>query len=89
MRPGSRCGHERGQSNEKRNLRNQHYPGWLLRPHQTIGGEEILEHHTHLMRDVDLLVFGRKTYQLMVPYWPDVAKDQSETKADHRICSNI
>ncbi len=46
-----------------------------------IGGDEILEHNTHLMRDVDLLVFGRKTYQLMVPYWPDVAKDQSETKA--------
>ena len=33
------------------------------------------------MRDVDILVFGRKTYQLMVPYWPDVAKDPSETKA--------
>ena len=25
---------------------------------------------------------GRKTYQLMVPYWPDIAKNQSETKAD-------
>jgi dihydrofolate reductase len=34
------------------------------------------------MRDVDLLVFGRKTYQLMVPYWPDVAKNRSETKAE-------
>ena len=30
----------------------------------------------------DLLVYGRKTYQLMVPYWPDIAKSQSETKAD-------
>jgi dihydrofolate reductase len=44
--------------------------------------EETHEYFTHLMRDVDLLVFGRKTYQLMVPYWPDVAKSQSETKAD-------
>jgi dihydrofolate reductase len=44
--------------------------------------EELLEYSTHLMRDVDLLVFGRKTYQLMVPYWPDVAKNPSETKAD-------
>jgi dihydrofolate reductase len=26
--------------------------------------------------------FGRKTYQLMVPYWPDVLKDPSATKAD-------
>ena len=45
------------------------------------GNEEIHEYFTDLMRDVDLLVFGRKTYQLMVPYWPDVAKDRSETKA--------
>jgi dihydrofolate reductase len=48
---------------------------------QTIADEEMLEYSTHLMRGVDLLVFGRKTYQLMVPYWPDVAKDPSETKA--------
>jgi dihydrofolate reductase len=44
--------------------------------------EETLEYFTHLMRDVDLQVFGRKTYQLMVPYWPEVAKNQSVTKAD-------
>jgi dihydrofolate reductase len=46
-----------------------------------IADEEILEHYTLLLRDTDLLVYGRKTYQLMVPYWPDVAKNQSETKA--------
>src|ERR1700733_12173744 len=44
--------------------------------------EDLLEHYTHLLREVDLQVFGRKTYQLMVPYWPDIAKSQSETKAD-------
>jgi dihydrofolate reductase len=45
--------------------------------------EDLLEHYTHLLRDdVDLFVYGRKTYQLMVPYWPDIAKSQSETKAD-------
>src|SRR5262249_26279057 len=26
-------------------------------------------------------VYGRKTYQLMVPFWPEVAKNQSMTKA--------
>src|SRR5215471_3789118 len=46
-----------------------------------VGDEETHEYFTHLMRDVDLLVFGRKTYQLMVPFWPDVAKNQSQTKA--------
>ncbi|HWX56584.1 MAG TPA: dihydrofolate reductase family protein [Verrucomicrobiae bacterium] len=44
--------------------------------------DEVLEHYTHLLRDFDLLVYGRKTYQLMVPYWPDIAKSQSETRAD-------
>ena len=44
--------------------------------------EEKLEYFTHLTREVDLQVFGRKTYQLMVPYWPDVLKNPSETKAD-------
>ena len=44
--------------------------------------EGMLEHYTRLLQDVDLLVYGRKTYQLMVPYWPDVAKSQTETKAD-------
>jgi dihydrofolate reductase len=44
--------------------------------------EAALEHHALLLRDADLLVFGRKTYQLMVPYWPDVAKNPAESKAD-------
>jgi dihydrofolate reductase len=50
-----------------------------------IGDEEIHEYFTQLMRDVDLLVFGRKTYQLMVPYWPDIAKSQSKTKATNEF----
>jgi dihydrofolate reductase len=44
--------------------------------------EEQLEYFTRLTREADLQVFGRKTYQLMVPYWPDVLKSQSATKAD-------
>jgi len=52
---------------------------------KTIADEEMLEHYTQLLRDVDLLVFGRKTYQLMVPYWPDIAKSQSETKAENEF----
>ena len=50
-----------------------------------IGDEETHEYFTHLMRDVDLLVFGRKTYQLMVPFWPEVAKTQSMTKASNEF----
>src|SRR5579859_623802 len=44
--------------------------------------EEALAYNAQLLLDADMLVFGRKTYQLMVPYWPDVLKNPSETKAD-------
>src|SRR5690242_14720222 len=51
--------------------------------------EETHDYFAHLMRDVDLLVFGRKTYQLMVPYWPDVAKDPSSPKADKEFAQTF
>ena len=44
--------------------------------------DEKLEYFTQLTREADLQVFGRTTYQLMVPYWPEVANDKSATKAD-------
>lgn len=44
-----------------------------------VGGADIHAYFTDLLRDADLLVYGRKTYELMVPYWPDVAKSESGT----------
>jgi dihydrofolate reductase len=44
--------------------------------------EELMEYCTNLVRDADLFVYGRKSYELMVPYWPDIAKSDSETKVD-------
>ena len=44
--------------------------------------EEMHEYFTQLTRESGLQVFGRKTYQLMVPYWPEVLKDPSASKAD-------
>lgn len=37
--------------------------------------EEVHEYFTHIMEDSDLLLYGRKTYELMVPFWPDMAKN--------------
>ncbi|MGA8620850.1 MAG: dihydrofolate reductase family protein [Candidatus Sulfotelmatobacter sp.] len=51
--------------------------------------EKLLDYYTQLIRDADLFVYGRKTYQLMVPYWPDVAKDQSSTKADKEFAQTF
>jgi dihydrofolate reductase len=44
--------------------------------------EELMEYYIKLLREADLLVYGRKTYQLMVPYWPDVAKSQNDREED-------
>ena len=54
-----------------------------------VADEETHEYFTQLMRDGDLLVFGRKTYQLMVPFWPDVAKNQSMTKAENEFAKTF
>ncbi|WP_316753030.1 dihydrofolate reductase family protein [Pedobacter gandavensis] len=53
------------------------------------GSEEIQEYFTALMKDVDLIVYGRKTYQLMVPYWPEVAKSQSATKSEYNFAQTF
>ena len=53
---------------------------------KVIGDEELLDHYAQLLGDVGLLAYGRKTYQLMVPYWPDIANNPSgESKADVRF----
>jgi hypothetical protein len=43
----------------------------------TIADEEVLKYYTRLLRGVNLLAFGRKTCELMVPCWPEVAKSPS------------
>jgi len=50
-----------------------------------IADEELHEYYTGLLRNANLLLFGRNTYQLMVPYWPDVARNQSETEATNEF----
>jgi len=42
-----------------------------------IASEEIHDYFTDLFKDVDLIVYGRKTYELMVPFWPDIARNRS------------
>jgi len=54
-----------------------------------IADEELLQHYTLLLRDAGLIVYGRKTYQLMVPYWPDIAKSHSETKAENEFADTF
>jgi len=49
------------------------------------GTEDIHLYFADLMRNADLIVYGRKTYELMVPFWPDVAKEQSMSKTINKF----
>ena len=50
-----------------------------------IADEEMHNYFTEVLRNANLLLFGRITYELMVPYWPDVAKKQSEMEATNEF----
>ena len=50
-----------------------------------VADDETHEYFTDLLREVDLLVFGRITYQLMVPFWPEVARNQSMSSASNEF----
>ncbi len=41
------------------------------------GGDDTLNYFADLMTEAETLVYGRKTYELMVPYWSDRAKEGS------------
>jgi dihydrofolate reductase len=51
--------------------------------HMKIGppDQETGEYFVRLTREAGTFLYGRKTYQLMVPYWPDVAKNPSGRSA--------
>ena len=50
-----------------------------------LADEETHEYFTQLLREAGLLVYGRITYQLMVPFWPEVAKTKSMDKASNEF----
>lgn len=43
---------------------------------------ELMDYFIRFMLDTGLIVYGRKTYELMIPYWPDVAKNEVDTPQD-------
>jgi dihydrofolate reductase len=46
-----------------------------------IADDELHKYFTGVLRNADLILFGRITYELMVPYWPEIAKNPSDTEA--------
>lgn len=52
---------------------------------KVIADAELHQYFTNLLREVDLQVFGRKTYELMVPFWPELARSQSGTPTENEF----
>jgi dihydrofolate reductase len=42
--------------------------------------DELLQHYNELLRNADVLLYGRITYQLMESYWPSVVKNPTGNK---------
>lgn len=45
-----------------------------------IPSEEVHKYFTKLLQSAGPILYGRITYQLMVPYWPEIAKHLSDTE---------
>ena len=52
-----------------------------------IADDELHEYFTGLLRDSSVEIIGRNTYNLMYPYWHDVAMNESETKIVNEFAS--
>lgn len=42
-----------------------------------VADDDLHQYFTNILKNADQILYGRTTYQLMVPFWPDVARDQS------------
>lgn len=50
----------------------------------------MVAYFTRLIKEADTLLYGRKTYELMFPYWPEVAKNNSgNTKSDNEFAQAL
>ena len=52
-----------------------------------IADDELHDFYTNLLNDVDAILMGRKTYQLMESFWPVASKDARSTKSMIRFAN--
>jgi len=51
--------------------------------------EGILQYFQELLNETALVIYGRKTYELMVPFWPDVARNQNFSPAENAFAKTF
>jgi len=56
---------------------------------EVIADDELHDFYTELLDDIDVILFGRKTYQLMESFWPIVHKDSRTTQSILRFADKI
>jgi dihydrofolate reductase len=54
-----------------------------------IADDELHDFYTDLLDDVDVILFGRKTYQLMESFWPIAYDDSRSTESMIRFADKI
>ncbi|TGK50743.1 dihydrofolate reductase [Leptospira kanakyensis] len=50
-----------------------------------VADEDLHQYFTDILKNADQILYGRTTYQLMVPFWPDVAKNKSMSKVSNEF----
>ncbi len=46
-----------------------------------IADDELHDFFTNYLKNIDIVLFGRKTYELMAGYWPNADKDPKSTRS--------
>src|SRR5919106_465602 len=54
-----------------------------------IADDELHDFYTDLLTTVDIVLFGRKTYQLLESFWPVAHEDSRSTKSMLRFADKI
>jgi dihydrofolate reductase len=54
-----------------------------------IADDELHDFYTNLLKNMDVILFGRKTYQLMEGFWPVAYKNKQSTKSMIRFADII
>jgi dihydrofolate reductase len=54
-----------------------------------IADAEVHNYFSDMIDDADVILFGRKTYQLMESYWPNAWNDSGSTESEKRFADKI
>lgn len=50
-----------------------------------VADNDLHQYFTNILKGADQILYGRTTYQLMVPFWPEVAKNKSMSKISNEF----